>query len=121
RLPVYAPAGVTALLGHEWPVYRVLSAYAGVEPRTLPDDQPIALADVAGAPLGLCCSTVAVARRPPRYARPAPAQPFDVALRITDERTGGILAYVPTARAVDDAVVRLACGADRVFFAGTLW
>src|SRR5213082_3078650 len=104
RLPVYAPAGVTALLGHEWPVYRVLSAYAGVEPRTLPDNQPVALADVAGAPLGLCCSTVAVARRPPRYARTAPAQTFDVGLRITDERTGGTFAYVPTASAVDDAV-----------------
>jgi len=32
RLPVYAPDGVTALLGDEWPLYRVLSAYAGVEP-----------------------------------------------------------------------------------------
>src|SRR5216110_776986 len=121
RLPVYAPAGVTALLGHEWPVYRVLSAYAGVEPRTLPDAQPIALADIAGAPLGLCCSTVAVARRPPRYARTAPAQTFDVGLRITDERTGGTFAYVPTASAVDDAVRRLAGGADLLFFDGTFW
>jgi len=121
RVPVYAPAGVTALLGHEWPVYRVLSAYAGVEPRTLPDAQPIALADVAGAPLGLCCSTVAVARRPPRYARTAPAQTFDVGLRITDERTGGTFAYVPTASAVDDAVRRLAGGADLLFFDGTFW
>lgn len=121
RLPVYAPAGVTALLGNEWPVYRVLSAYAGVEARTLPDDQPIALADVTGAPLGLCCSTVAVARRPPRYARTTPAQTFDVGLRITDERTGGTLAYVPTAGAVDDAVRRLAGGADLLFFDGTFW
>src|SRR3989449_6007179 len=47
RLPVYAPAGVTALLGDEWPIYRVLSAYSGVEPRVLEEDRPIALADRA--------------------------------------------------------------------------
>ena len=80
-----------------------------------------AFADVAGSPLGLCCSTVAVARRPPRYARTAPAQTFDVGLRMTDERTGGTFAYVPTASAVDDAVRRLAGGADLLFFDGTFW
>src|SRR5207249_6302281 len=48
RLPVYAPAGVTALLGAEWPLYRVLSAYSGVDARTLEEGRPIALADGAG-------------------------------------------------------------------------
>src|SRR3989442_1592824 len=87
RLPVYAPAGVTALLGDEWPLYRVLSAYSGVEPR----------------------------------ARAAPTQAFDVGLRLTDEQTGGTLAYVPTAGAMDDAVRRVAGGADLLFFDGTFW
>src|SRR5207253_322966 len=96
RLPVYAPAGVTALLGDEWPLYRVLSAYSGVEPRALEEGRPIELTDRAGAPLGICCSATAVARRPPRYARAAPTQAFDVGLRLTDERTGGTLAYVPS-------------------------
>src|SRR6184192_1336094 len=81
RLPVYAPAGVTALLGDEWPLYRVLSAYSGVEPRALEEGRPIELTDRAGAPLGICCSATAVARRPPRYARAAPTQEFDVGLR----------------------------------------
>src|SRR5881628_1848334 len=85
RLPVYAPAGVTALLGDEWPLYRVLSAYSGVEPRALEEGRPIALTDRAGRPLGICCSATAVARRPPRYARAAPTQAFDVGLRLTDE------------------------------------
>src|SRR5881409_1415532 len=80
RLPVYAPAGVTALLGAEWPLYRVLSAYSGVDARTLEEGRPIALADGAGVSLGLCCSATAVARRPPRYARSAPAATFDVGL-----------------------------------------
>src|SRR2546422_7413038 len=121
RLPVYAPVGVTALLGDEWPLYRVLSAYAGVEPRTLEEGRSVALADGAGTPLGISCSATAVARRPPRYARAAPTQAFDVGLRLTDERTGGTLAYVPTAGAMDDAVRRVARGADLLFFDGTFW
>jgi len=121
RLPVYAPTGVSALLGDAWPLYRVLSAYAGVDARTLDDSRPITLADSAGVPLGLCCSATAVARRPPRYARSAPAATFDVGLRITDERTGGILAYVPAAGGVDDAVRRVSTGAQMLMFDGTFW
>ncbi len=121
RLPVYAPGGVTALLGDEWPLYRVLSAYAGVEPRTLAEGRSIALADGAGTPLGISCSATAVARRPPRYARTAPPQAFDVGLRLTDERTGGTLGYVPTAGAIDDAVRRVGGGADLLLFDGTFW
>src|SRR5712691_12514208 len=52
RLPVYAPAGVTALLGDAWPLYRVLSAYSGVESRVLEEGGPIALTDRVGTPLG---------------------------------------------------------------------
>ena len=123
RLPVYAPRGVSTLLGAEWPLYRVLSAYAGVEPRALEEGGPIALTDHAGTPFGICCSATAVARRPPRYAREvtAPAAAFDVGLRLTDERTGGTLAYVPTAGAMDDAVRRVAGGADLLLFDGTFW
>src|SRR5205807_4088859 len=83
----------------------------------------VGLADGAGTPLGISCSTTAVARRPPRYARaraPATAA-FDVALRLTDERTGGTLGYVPTAGAIDDAVRRVAGGADLLLFDGTFW
>jgi len=121
RLPVYAPGGVTALLDNEWPLYRVLSSYAGVEPRTLEEERPVVLTDGAGVALGISCSATAVARRPPRYARMAPSQTFDVGLRLTDERTGGTLAYVPTAGAVDDGVRRVAGGADLLLFDGTFW
>jgi len=121
RLPVYAPGGVTALLGDEWPLYRVLSAYAGVEPRALAEGGSVALADGAGTPLGISCSATAVARRPPRYARAAPTQAFDVGLRLTDERSGGTLAYIPTVGAIDDATRRVADGADLLLFDGTFW
>src|SRR5207247_5114901 len=122
KLPVYAPAGVAALLGVQWPLYRVLSAYSGVEARPLEEGRPIALADLGGAPLGISCTTVPVARQPPRYARTgraASAATFDVGLRLTEHPTGGTLAYVPTAGAIDDAVRRVAGGADLFLFVGT--
>jgi pyrroloquinoline quinone biosynthesis protein B len=121
RVPVYAPAGVSALLADHWPVFRILCAYAGVESRSLPEGQEVLLADLDGAPLGISCTAVPVARRPPRYARTAPAATFDVGLRLTDDRTGGTLAYVPTAGALDDAVRRVASGADLLLFDGTFW
>jgi pyrroloquinoline quinone biosynthesis protein B len=121
RLPVYAPDGVTALLGDEWPLYRVLSAYSGVEPRALEEDRPVTLTDRTGTPFGICCSATPMTRRPPRYARERSTAAFDVALRLTDERTGGTLAYVPTTGAVDDAVRRVAGGADLLLFDGTFW
>src|SRR5947209_7558467 len=102
KLPVYAPAGVTALLDGAWPLYRVLSAYSGVEPRVLDEARPMPLTDHAGAALGLCCSAAPVARRAPRYAPGVSQATFDVGLRLEDERTGGTLAYVPTAGAIDD-------------------
>jgi len=120
RFPLYASAGVVALLDREWPVLRVLSAYAGVEPRVLPEGAAIPLADGAGRELGVTCTAVPVARRPPRYARQATAATYDVALRLADQK-GATLAYVPTAGAVDDAVRSVARGADLLLFDGTFW
>ena len=121
RLPVYAPGGVTALLDDAWPLYRVLSAYSGVERRVLDEGRPMPLTDHTGAPLGICCAATPVARRPPRYARGTSPSTFDVGLRLEDERTGGTLAYVPTAGAIDDPVRRVASGADLLLFDGTFW
>src|SRR6266702_2439461 len=87
----------------------------------LPEGGAVALADAVGAPLGISCRAAAVARRPPRYARATGAATFDVGLRLTDERTGGTLAYVPTAGALDDAVRSVAAGADVLLFDGTFW
>jgi pyrroloquinoline quinone biosynthesis protein B len=121
RLPVYAPAGVTALLSHHWPVYRVLDGYGGVDPRPLPDGSAVALTDAAGRPLGLVCTAVSVARRAPRYAREAPEGSFDVGLRLEDAHSGATLAYVPAAGAVDGGVRTLATGVDLLCFDGTFW
>ena len=121
RLPVYAPAGVTALLRDQWPLFRVLAAYAGVDARPLPDGDPVMLRDAAARDLGIQCIAIPVARRPPRYARDAPPGSFDVGLRLEDRRTGGTFAYIPTAGAVDGAVRALAAGVDLLCFDGTFW
>ena len=120
-LPVYAPAGVTGLLRDQWPLFRVLASYAGVEARPLPDGDRVTLRDVAGRDLGLECTAVPVARRPPRYAPHAPAGCFDVGLRLHDPRTGGTFAYIPTAGAVDGSIRALATGVDLLCFDGTFW
>ena len=120
-LPVYAPGGVTALLDDGWPLYRVLSAYSGVERRVLDESGAMSLTDHTGAPLGICCAATPVARRPPRYAREASQATFDVGLRLADERTGATLAYVPTAGAIDAAVRQVAGGVDLLLFDGTFW
>src|SRR5256885_7121651 len=121
RLPVYAPGGVTALLDDAWPLYRVLSAYSGVERRVLEEGRPMPLTDHTGAPLGICCAATPVARRPPRYAPGTPPSTFDVGLRLEDERTGGTLAYVPTAGAIDHPGRRGARGAPLLLFDGPFW
>ena len=121
RVPVYAPGGVAALLDGPWPLARVLSAYAGVELRVLQKQRETPLAYLAGASLGISCSAIAVAGHRPRYARAAPAGATLVGLRLLDKRTGGILAYIPTSAAVDDAVRTLAAGADLLLFDGTFW
>ncbi|HVH68481.1 MAG TPA: pyrroloquinoline quinone biosynthesis protein PqqB [Gemmatimonadales bacterium] len=118
---VYAPNGVTGLLRDQWPIYSVLSAYAGIESRTLDETQPMAVVDRVGSPLGICCSATAVARHPPRYGNSARPATFAVGLRLTDERTRGVLAYIPTAGAIDDGVRRLVTGADLLLFDGTFW
>src|SRR3989454_3089951 len=55
KLPVYAPAGVAALLGAEWPLYHVLAAYAGVDAPAIPEGRPLLLAHPRGGPLGGPC------------------------------------------------------------------
>ncbi|HXQ29275.1 MAG TPA: pyrroloquinoline quinone biosynthesis protein PqqB [Gemmatimonadales bacterium] len=118
-LALYAPNDVLELLADEWPLLAVLDRYGGAYARALLDGVNIKLTDASGAGLGLTCTGIALARRPPRYARRGTA--CTMGLRIEDERTGAVLAYVPAAEAVSDAVRRLARGADLLCFDGTFW
>src|SRR2546430_13523338 len=121
RLPVYAPGGVTALLDDAWPLYRVLSAYSGVERRVLDEGGSLPLTDHTGASLGICCAATPVARRPPRYVRGASQATFDVGLRLEDERTGGTLGYLATGGGGDDPGGQVAGGAGIPVFVGPVW
>jgi len=119
-MPVYAPPGVLALLTDEWPVLSILATYRGAAARPLVPDVAVGLTDRAGSPLGLSCTAIALARRPPRYARRGTVDTDTVGVRIEDAR-GAVLAYVPAAEAVDEQVRRLTRGADLVCFDGTFW
>jgi len=120
-LPVYAPEGVAALLGDEWPLFRVMARYSGVEARPLTGVGTTPLRDLEGRDLGLLCTAQPIAHRPPRYATGATPGAFGVGLRLEDARTGGVLAYIPAAGAVDATVRSLAEGADLLCFDGTFW
>jgi len=121
RMPVYAPHGVAALLAGPWHLTRVLESYSGIDVRPLPERRAEALKDSSGQSLGLSCTAVALARRPPRYAATAAGDDYEVGLRLQDPATGGVFAYVPVAAAVDDDVCAFAAGADLLCFDGTLW
>ncbi|HUL03661.1 MAG TPA: pyrroloquinoline quinone biosynthesis protein PqqB [Gemmatimonadales bacterium] len=120
-IPVYAPDGVAMLLARDWPVLRLLARYAGAEGRQLPDAVATTLRDVDGRDLGLRCSAMTIARKAPRYATRAPDATFEVGLRLEDPRTRGVLAYIPSAGAVDATVRSLAAGADLLCYDGTFW
>jgi pyrroloquinoline quinone biosynthesis protein B len=121
KLPVYAPAGVAALLTDQWPLYCVLAGYGGVERRPLPDGETVSLTDLAARKLGISCTAVSIGRRAPRYADAAPADMCGVGLGLRDEATGGTLAYVPTAPVINAAVRKIGAGADLLLFDGTFW
>ena len=120
-LPVYAPEGVATLLGHDWPLFRVMAHYSGIEARPLTGVGTTPLRDLEGRDLGILCTAEPIARRAPRYATGAPAAAFGVGLRLEDTRTRGVLAFIPSAGAVDDTVRSLASGADLLCFDGTFW
>ena len=120
-IPVYAPAGVAALLGAEWPLWRVLEPYAGTDVRELPEGRAVALADRGGSALGLSCRAAASSCQVPRYARARPPAPCVVSVRIEDERRGGVLVYAPAVETLTPAVRALASGADLLLLDGTFW
>ncbi len=121
RMPVYAASGVAGLLSGPLPLTRVLEPYSGIDVRLLAERRSTALTDATGQSLGLSCTTVPLARRPPRYAATAVGDVFEVGLRLQDPATGGVFAYVPVAAAVDDDVCAIAAAADLLCFDGTFW
>lgn len=121
RMPLYAPSGVATLLAGPWPLTNLLQPYSGIDVRALPPRRSVPLTDTDGRDTGLTCTAVPLGRRPPRYASQDTDGDLEVGLRIQDPRTGGNLAYVPVAAAVDDDVCALAAGADVLCFDGTFW
>ncbi len=119
-LTLYATAATIDVLERDSRLLPTTRAFASVAVREMPEGQPIALVDRAGAASGLTVEAFAVAGDPPRFAstcRPG----HTVGLLVRDEAGGGTLAYVPGCGALDAGVERQLRRADAVLFDGTFW
>lgn len=91
-------------------------------------DQPFALADAAGAPLGLTVEAFAVPGKVALYLENPEAGPNfgsvaedTVALRVRDDATGATLFYIPGCASLPPALADRLRGAGLVLFDGTTW
>ena len=75
-----------------------------------------------GKPSGLSVAAFPLPGRPPLHARDSVRDLEDnVGLSIIDERTAGVLAYLPGVAGPGQSVNEAVAGADAVFFDGTFW
>jgi pyrroloquinoline quinone biosynthesis protein B len=123
-LPVYTTARVRdALVRENALAGRLLGAGGPLGWRRLELEVATPVADAGGRPTGLVVEAVAVPGKPPRHLESVldPDPEDTVGLRLRAARGGPVLAYVPGAAAVDDAVRRVAASAACLFFDGTFW
>ena len=131
RLIVHAPSAVRQALTHGLSLSPVLDHFCGVKwvepPAKL---SPLRLRN--GAPSGLSYQALALAGRPPRFARRAgaaagrarpasPARAHVIGYQIVDQRTGGRLLYLPGVSSLDDTLLGLMRECDALLFDGTFW
>lgn len=113
---VLGSASVLGALDDGLPIRRLLSSYAPVAWRSVPLRSPVALsADLAVEALGVG------AKRPRYAARAGSGDDWVLALKFTDLRSGGVVAYAPGISAWSDDLEDWLGSADCVFFDGTFW
>lgn len=122
RLNVYATAAVRRGFVENNAFYPTLERFEGQlrwHPLLLGERMPLLTAD--GRASGLTLTSLPVPGKPPLHARSAPSPEDNVGLRIEDERTGGVLAYVSGVAGPSESVNECVAGANAVFFDGTFW
>ncbi|MGC4089890.1 MAG: pyrroloquinoline quinone biosynthesis protein PqqB [Polyangiaceae bacterium] len=123
RLNVYATAAVRRGFVENNAFYPTLERFEGQmrwHPLLPGEAQP--LLDAAGAPSGLVLTPLPVPGKPPLHARHvAPSAEDNVGLRVVDQRTGGVLAYVSGVAGPSPGLDQCVQAADAVFFDGTFW
>jgi pyrroloquinoline quinone biosynthesis protein B len=104
-------------------LYRTLERFPGqVSWRALPLYQKLSLTLGGGESSGLGITAYAVRGKPPLHSIGLPPSDGDnVALRIEDERTGGVLTYASSVRGYSRELEQAAKGAGALFFDGTFY
>jgi pyrroloquinoline quinone biosynthesis protein B len=122
-LVIYATERVRQTFVEGNGLYRTLQRFEGqVTWQRLGLEQRVPLTNPDGQSSGLVMTAFSVAGKPPLHSVGlAPSEEDSVALRIEDERTGGVLAYAAAVRGYSPALERLASAAKAIFFAGTFW
>ncbi|HUE38992.1 MAG TPA: pyrroloquinoline quinone biosynthesis protein PqqB [Candidatus Binatia bacterium] len=125
-LTVYATGAVQRGLTENNVLYRTLERFEGhVTWRRLEEGREIQITKTDGRPTGLLLVAAAVPGKLPIHLERAgvatPSSEVNVGLRIRDEQSGRVLAYVSSTGRVDTAVLGLVENADCVFFDGTFW
>jgi pyrroloquinoline quinone biosynthesis protein B len=121
KLQVHAPANVQRSLTEGISMSPILASFCGVkwiEPSGEPS--PLLLRD--GSASGLLCQALPVKGHSPRFVKRSVFQSGHVlGYRISDEKTGGSLVYLPDAAALDEKTVATLRDCDLLLLDGTFW
>jgi pyrroloquinoline quinone biosynthesis protein B len=121
-LRVHATASVQRSLTKGLSLPPTLAAFCGIR-WGRPPVKPSPLRRRDGTGSGLLYHGVALAGRPPRFARGNSSRVpgHVIGYRITDEQTGGRLLFLPDVAVLDHGVARLLPECEALLFDGTFW
>ncbi|HTJ35808.1 MAG TPA: MBL fold metallo-hydrolase [Dactylosporangium sp.] len=110
-LTLYATGTVLGAL----PIVPILSRYTDLRLRTLPAGEPVPIEG------GLSVRAAVVGAKVPRYAERADGEDWVCALRLRDERTGGVFVYATCLPQWTEEFDEFLRGADVALLDGTFW
>jgi len=121
KLRVHAPAKVQHALTDGISVAPVLASFCGIK-WIEPAAETMPLLQRDGSPSGLLYQAFPVPGHSPRFMKRRVFQSGHVVgYRITDEKTGGRLLFLPDVAALDEGLIKLLAECEMVLFDGTFW
>jgi pyrroloquinoline quinone biosynthesis protein B len=120
HLRLYATSAVRTILTQDSRIIPVTQAFAEVEVTELRLGQPTPLKYRTGEASGISVEPFRVPAGPPRFA-PQAGDSHTVGLRLYDEATAGICAFVPGCGDLDETLLHQLEETDLLLFDGTFW
>lgn len=121
KLRVHAPAKVQQSLTKGITLAPVLASFCGVK-WIEPGAESLPLLHRDGSPSGLLYQAFPVQGHSPRFMKKSVFQTGNViGYRISDEKTGGRLLFLPDVAALDEGLISLLPECEVVLFDGTFW